>query len=682
VVEPDAPLTLFPHTHDMLLATVLNDGGIGVSTRTAAAGWGLINRIAGTVPALRRSRAIEGVSNAVSHAHLFFIGADDRLYVKRLQNTAGAAWSDGQIVNNELRLHPFSSLTGEARRADTVDTFFIDDGGLLTTAYWARWFTTAFPGFLVQRLQAAASLLPGTALASVSPHFDHLLVFGVGNDQRLHFASFVQGPGWTAVTPMGAAQDLVGVHTRLAAHATSATEVEVAALTDSGDLAIYPVRRTGTTWTAGARRVIGQPPALTGAATAPPAAAVMHTAAGFRINPFGDLAILRLAGETNSTVFCAGLHAGRARTLRWNAGATDAWQQFVRTPAETAALGEDESIGRPPSTTALMSRRSLPPGPASVTTAAEGAEFDFSFLRWSPGVRATYFPARGGSARGGRAFMETILSEKDPADWNKREQAIVAELSAGNMPDALLRWVKIEIEYKDKTRDLKGSIEVLPDYLCVGSNDDFVYVPLDAISAQLIADRFDVLLPTARICHLIYDKTPPKNRIKAIARDYYHPDEKRRIAKKGRGQMSSAAYLEHSAAIQAKMKSESIAFGELVAGHKKDVIIAKASHARPDRLAFQGFYDKDEFPFHPCYNSGTLNKACRKDEPTISKHHPRYADYSHGVRLVHPWMIVNGERKRVEDVLKDADLSHLISSEGPVVPARVPKTSKPTAGST
>jgi hypothetical protein len=326
-VEPDAPLTLCRHGNDLLLATVLSGGGIGLATRSAAGTWTAIDRITGTVPPLRRARALRGVSNAVSNAHVFFIGADDRLYVKRRRGTGG--WSDGQPVTHNLRLHPFSSLAGAPRRADTVDTFFIDDQGLLATAYWARWFTTPFPGFLVQRLQTAPSLLPGGALSAICPHPDHLLVFGVGADQRLHFASFVHGRGWSPVSAAGVPSDLIRAHGRLAAHAVSATEVEVVTLTDSGQLTIYPVRRTGAAWAAAARQVVADPPPLAAAAPPPPAGAVLQPASGFRINPFGDVSILRPAGQASSTVLCAGLRGGEARTLRWNAAGPDAWQWFV-----------------------------------------------------------------------------------------------------------------------------------------------------------------------------------------------------------------------------------------------------------------------------------------------------------------------------------------------------------------
>jgi hypothetical protein len=297
-------------------------------------------------------------------------------------------------------------------------------------------------------------------------------------------------------------------------------------------------------------------------------------------------------------------------------------------------------------------------------------------------IRAASFPARPSGATSGHAFMDKIKGEGAPSDWVKRENAIVAELVSGNMPDALLNWIKVDLTYKDSTRNLTGSVQVLPDYLAVGSDDDFVHVPLDPVSAQLVADKFDAILPTARICHAIYQQAAEKNRINAIERDYWQPkDALRRTAKPGRAQTSTAAYLEHSEAIQAKMKSAGIAPGELVAGHKKDVVIARRLHSDADKIAFHGFYDSKGFPHEPCYENPdhTPKPSCNKESPTLA-HTRRFSDYSQGVRLVNAWMIVNGERKKVADVLADKDQSFLVSNEGPIVPPRIPNTVKPASG--
>ena len=290
-------------------------------------------------------------------------------------------------------------------------------------------------------------------------------------------------------------------------------------------------------------------------------------------------------------------------------------------------------------------------------------------------VRAASFPARPSGAPGGRAFMDTIKGETDPRDWAARENAIIAQLVSGNMPDSLLTWIKIDLAYKTLT----GSVQVLPDYLAVGSDGDYVHVPLDPVSAQLVADKLDAILPTARICHAIYKQTPEKNRINAIERDYWQDKQAlRRTAKPGRTQVSSAAYLEHSEAIQARMKSEGISLGELVAGHKKDVVISRRLLSDVNKIAFHGFYDSKGYPHEPCYeNPDRAPKPSCDKESAVLAHHRRFSDYSQGVRLVHPWMVVNGERRKVAEVLANKDLSLLISNEGPIVPPRIPNTVAP-----
>jgi hypothetical protein len=53
-------------------------------------------------------------------------------------------------------------------------------------------------------------------------------------------------------------------------------------------------------------------------------------------------------------------------------------------------------------------------------------------------------------------------------------------------------------------------------------------------------------------------------------------------------------------------------------------------------------------------------------------HEPSFADYSQGVRLVHPMMTVDGTSMAVRDVLADPVLHPLLSNEGPVKKPRIP----------
>jgi hypothetical protein len=339
-------------------------------------------------------------------------------------------------------------------------------------------------------------------------------------------------------------------------------------------------------------------------------------------------------------------------------------------------IGPDGNVS---DTALVLGRRQTPAAaPPQVVASAEPLDGDAEDAGQR---RAGVFPPRDASAIGGRAFMARIAGEGAPPDWAAREEQIVQALTSGNMPDRLLRWIPITLTHGTGPTAITGTLQVLPDYLAVGSDTDFVHMPLDPISAQRVADHFKLLLPTARICHAIYEGTPARQRLNGIARDYYLPDAKRRSAARGRAQTSTAAYLEHSEAIQARMKAAGVTLGELVAGHKKDVILARRLHTTPDRIAFHGFYDDAGYPREPCYENaeGRPKPDCRKDNPTLA-HSRRFSDYSQGVRLVHPWMTVNGERRLVADVLADPTLSALLSSEGPIVPPRIPAL--PAAGRT
>jgi hypothetical protein len=227
-------------------------------------------------------------------------------------------------------LHPFSSLAVATRGGDTFDTFFINRDGLLTTANWARWFTDPWPGFQVQPpLESSPGLLPGGALAAVSSQPSNVMVFGVGRDLRLGVAVFINGNGWGALMPVGQPQDLLGAHTRLAAHAPTPDTIEVAALTDTGRLVVYGFSLSGTTLTPGQRQVVDDPPDSTGDSPASEPGAPLVPADGYRINPFTDLSILRMPAKDTSTVFCAGLRGGRSALLRCDLGPTPSWQAYV-----------------------------------------------------------------------------------------------------------------------------------------------------------------------------------------------------------------------------------------------------------------------------------------------------------------------------------------------------------------
>jgi hypothetical protein len=93
-------------------------------------------------------------------------------------------------------------------------------------------------------------------------------------------------------------------HSRLAATATSATTVRVAALNDRGDPCVYEVRKQQNgRWTPSRGRVILQHRAAPLQLSRERAAAVAHApdaeAVTFAVDPFGDIALETLDGALN-----------------------------------------------------------------------------------------------------------------------------------------------------------------------------------------------------------------------------------------------------------------------------------------------------------------------------------------------------------------------------------------------
>jgi hypothetical protein len=94
----------------------------------------------------------------------------------------------------------------------------------------------------------------------------------------------------------------------------------------------------------------------------------------------------------------------------------------------------------------------------------------------------------------------------------------------------------------------------------------------------------------------------------------------------------------------------------LVAGHKKDVVIATKVFATPGKVAIYGWHKSDGKPIQPLYTGHTA----------------AWVDYSHGIRLVQRRMMVNGHAKTIDEVLADPRLAPLLSREGVMRESRYP----------
>ncbi|MBK7630068.1 MAG: hypothetical protein IPJ23_05095 [Ignavibacteriales bacterium] len=242
-------------------------------------------------------------------------------------------------------------------------------------------------------------------------------------------------------------------------------------------------------------------------------------------------------------------------------------------------------------------------------------------------------PPRPTSSITGSQFMNKIMS----LSFEEREQEIYNEISAGNVPEFLRTLTKITNTFKDSAgKDHFCTYEVMPDYLAVGSDEDFCRIPMGPQTAQKIADLFGAVMPTRKLVNDIYAHCIVK-----LDPVTYKPvgDENTLVAK----------FLDHNQEIQNQYIDAEGMLGQLTGGIKKDVVISNkiADTLRTANVVIYGWHKLDGTPIQPLTNI----------------HKNTYVDYSHGVRLLNAEMLIDGETIKIKSVLQDPILYKILSDE-------------------
>lgn len=239
-------------------------------------------------------------------------------------------------------------------------------------------------------------------------------------------------------------------------------------------------------------------------------------------------------------------------------------------------------------------------------------------------------PTRPPDAPAGSQFARSLV-ELPRMD---RERRIVAQIQAGNVPPSLRRLAAVTVRLDDD----EATYHVTPDYLAIGSDEDFFRTPLSPESAQEVADRLGCMLPTRKLVDQIYEAAPVKRTPRPIP-----PSP---------AMVTVPVFLEHDRLVREERPDGPL--GVLTAGHKKDVVITPRLAEKPGRVAIYGWHRPDGRPIQPLYLGHTSG----------------HVDYSHGIRLVLRRMTVNGRPTTTDAVLADPQLAPLLSDEGVVTSTR------------
>ncbi|HKD36139.1 MAG TPA: hypothetical protein VKB78_05040 [Pirellulales bacterium] len=341
----------------------------------------------------------------------------------------------------------------------------------------------------------------------------------------------------------------------------------------------------------------------------------------FFIHPNPDKKLLHtaLVGEMNG--FLHGLTLGTPLEEKWGQfGGPRAYTKWIQKDPAT----NDDAQGRPSNTGAphphpgpLPSREREPEGKPSDTS---------SNIENSPTLS---LPPRPADAPTGLQFVRLIerLSRED------REAVVLKDITRGNIPDFLRSLKPVEVEATDSQgKKHAAKYFVTPDYLAIGSDDDFFRIPMTPRTAQAIAAAANASLITAKISDDIFRHADIKVEPRPLSND----------------RESAATFFEHNKVIEDQRGKTPL--GQLIAGIKKDVVLTNRLMEKPHRVAIYGWHQSDSKPIQPLYVG----------------HVDWYVDYSHGIRLMSQRIIVDGRPMKVSDVLKDREICALLSNEGAI----------------
>ncbi|MHC4234694.1 MAG: hypothetical protein ACYSUQ_06230 [Planctomycetota bacterium] len=247
-------------------------------------------------------------------------------------------------------------------------------------------------------------------------------------------------------------------------------------------------------------------------------------------------------------------------------------------------------------------------------------------------------PSRPSDAQGGSQVAREIRA----LDVDAREERIYAEVSKGNVPSWLRRMEPVEITGVVGGREHRVTFWVTPDYLAIGSDEDFLLIPLSGQTGQRIADLVGCSLPTRRMVDAIWASAQVR-----LIPIRIQPDDS----------MRTVRYFErHNDLLRGQRHVYDVRPGAFVAGHKVDVVISPILAEKPGNVALYGWHALDGRPVQPLYTH-------REDGQVV---------FSHGIRLVDRSILVNGVGMELAQVLSDPELAGLLSDEGVIARASYP----------
>ena len=215
--------------------------------------------------------------------------------------------------------------------------------------------------------------------------------------------------------------------------------------------------------------------------------------------------------------------------------------------------------------------------------------------------------------------------------WKQRDSLALEAVRGGSIPSFLKEFVPVKVSIYDssKGKNINAVYFVSPDYLSLGTDNDWARINITPMAGQQVADLFDCFLPTRKMVDDIYRAA--KVKLEPVPM-YAFRD-------------STPTMWHHHLIIEGQRRGRK----GLIAGIKKDVVITGRllRENRSGRVAIYGWHKMNGVPIQPLY-TGHINW---------------WVDYSQGIRLILRRMRVDGTWMDYRDVLSHPVLRKLLCDE-------------------
>lgn len=246
-------------------------------------------------------------------------------------------------------------------------------------------------------------------------------------------------------------------------------------------------------------------------------------------------------------------------------------------------------------------------------------------------------PPRPANAPTGSQFSNIILLMSQ----NDRENWVLNQLAIGNIPNWMRTLVPVTIHQTINGTPHTLTYYVAPDYLAIGSDQDYFLEPTTPILAQRIANLLNCTLPTRLMVNQIWTNSPVK----------LAPST---VAPTNNNNSTVPVFILQDNAVMALRNAVTNAhpLGTLVSGDKKDIVISTLIYNNltggvPKPVVIYGWIQPSGVPI----------------QGEVNVHAESYMDYSHGVRLIQMAVNLDGVTNTVTNILTDPTLWPLLSDE-------------------